>query len=458
MWKAYGASKTAGISVLPTMAPYLSPEVTEGAMPSPRSDIYALGVLMFEMLTGRYPFSADTPIAMALKHTTAPVPSLKLANPGVPAVLEEIVKKCMSKVPHDRYLDARALSSDLRVLQDALRFGKSISWPIGKGSTVSDASPPPGPQVVAPRMSAITKERKENADKNSAPAEDFEYGDTATKILSVLAYLLLLVIIVMIGAWAFTNLMGQKKVRVPNVIGRNAATVSKDFKDLHLKMQTESTESDKPEGTILSTDPADGIKVDENSVVLARISTGSKFVEIPDSILGIEENEAKDLLSKIGLKVKVVRGPSKNVAEGTVFDVRPKPRQKLKKGTDVKLYVSNGERGSTGTDRGERAHYTVKFRLNTEQSVQVQIDVVDSSGIPRSIFDRRVFPLNLVDAECDARGDEVLFKIYYNGELVHQVTSKPTGAKNQDDTSTTGDEPSPNGVDTRDAPPPSENQ
>src|SRR5206468_594723 len=106
-----------------------------------------------ELLTGRLPYNADTPIAMALKHATSPTPSVRIFNPSVPTVLDEIVKKAMAKDPANRYTTAGEMLSDLRMLQDALRFGRTLTWPIRKDI-------PSQVQPVAPKMSAAREVRE----------------------------------------------------------------------------------------------------------------------------------------------------------------------------------------------------------------------------------------------------------------------------------------------------------
>ena len=130
IWEAYSRSSTAGAVVLPSMAPFLAPEVSAGGAPSHGSDVYSVGVLLFELICGRPPYSADSPIAMAMKHATAPTPSVKGFNASSPIVLDEIVKKAMNKDPGMRYRTAGTMLADLRVLQDALRFGRTLTWPL----------------------------------------------------------------------------------------------------------------------------------------------------------------------------------------------------------------------------------------------------------------------------------------------------------------------------------------
>ena len=166
IWEVYSASPTAGAMVLPGMAPYLAPEVSAGSMPSTASDVYALGVILYELLAGRLPYYGDTAVSVAIQHSSVSTPSVREINPSVPAVLDEIVKKAMAKDPTQRYQQAAQLIADLRLVQDALRFGRTLTWPIQASSAEPD-TPKASPkrrketteaQPVAPRMSAVRTE------------------------------------------------------------------------------------------------------------------------------------------------------------------------------------------------------------------------------------------------------------------------------------------------------------
>jgi serine/threonine-protein kinase len=103
LWRAYGISSRAAVAALRAMSPYLAPEVTAGAMPTFQSDIYAMGVLLWQLLTGRLPYPGDTPSSVAVKHATAPYPSLRSVTNSVPMPLDKIVEKAMAKEPSARY-------------------------------------------------------------------------------------------------------------------------------------------------------------------------------------------------------------------------------------------------------------------------------------------------------------------------------------------------------------------
>lgn len=423
VWKAYGGSNTAGGVVLPGMASYLAPEITQGEMPSPRSDIYAVGSLLFELLTGRYPFSADTPIAMAMKHATNPVPSAKAQNPGVHIILEEIIKKMMAKLPADRYANAREALHDLRILQDALRFGKPISWPIKLRGPIPEPTPVEQPVLVAPKMSAIRKEPA--TPKQPTPAnepEPAEPYDGLPKFILAGAYIMVLGLIALVAMILYQNLTAPTKVRVPNLVNRNAIQAEQDLKKLGLVFRTESVVSDKPEGTILLIEPPADTKISVGESVKAKVSIGRKFVEVPD-VLGLSVREARDLITKANLKVVEKAKASRNFEKGQVIEQNPPARQQLERESTVTLYVSNGKRTGGGEERGPRMSYKIEFELDADEALRVRVDLIDSTGTAQ-VYEQDHAPGDLVSFEATGYGESVIFKIFYDGEFVYQKTAR----------------------------------
>lgn len=172
-------------SLLMRLAPYTAPEIADTRVPTASGDIYALGITLFEMLTGDLPYAGDGPIQIALRHAKDPVPSPRTLNSGVPRALEGIVMRAMGKVPAERYASVAQMLQDLRTVRDALRYGKSLSWSpmdhlptagIG-GSTAAAASavtgasaageaislPPEDATVVSPMRSAASAASAEEA-------------------------------------------------------------------------------------------------------------------------------------------------------------------------------------------------------------------------------------------------------------------------------------------------------
>jgi eukaryotic-like serine/threonine-protein kinase len=417
VWEAYSSSGTAGSVVLPSMAPYLAPEISSGLMPSQSSDVYSAGIILFELLAGRLPYIADTPVSLAMKHATAGTPSVRMFNPSVPMVLDEIVKKAMSKEPEQRYSSAGEMLSDLRILQDALRFGRSLSWPIR-------ASAGGAPQPVAPKMSAVREEPQPESRRRGQKDRDVPVWVMMSTAVSVAVVLMLV-----IGLVLYQSVRPQD-VEVPNVEGMTVAEARDTLRSLSLDLRVGSNEpSDKyPLGSIMEVYPPVGDKVREGGQISVRVSSGSRFVEVPD-LRGRTEDEAKSLLSSLNLqmddRIEYVR--RSNMRAGMIVEQVPEPRTRVERSSNVRVKVSGDEGAqmpTTTSDDNVKYLYTLRIRLNNiSEPVNLRVDLTDSRGT-KTVHERRHMPNEVVDATADGFGPEAIFRVFYDGELVSQVTKR----------------------------------
>lgn len=419
LWQTYSASRFAGAAALPGMAPYLAPEISSGAMPSPSSDIYALGVLLFELLTGRTPYPGDTPVSIAVKHATAPPPTVRMFNPSVSTVLDEVVKKALAKTESDRYPSVRALLNDLRAVNDALRFGKNLSWPIGA------AAASPRATAVAPRMGAVRP-----ASKVQEPEEEPEarYSGDVPKWLRGLVYLAVIGLVGMLGGYVYLNLSMPKTVKVPDVVGltANEASIRLQQTGLTLRISRREQSETSPEGTILDLSPRPGQDAKEGSTVLAILSSGSRFVEVPD-LRGRTVDDAKSLLASLGLELDepVVEVRHREVEAGKVVAQVPEPRRKVERFTRVRAEVSTGRSGPrSGSDPdGPRSLYKIRIGVPDEvdESILVRVDITDAVET-RTIYEQRHTAGESIEVQAEGIGKEATFRVFFDGEVVKQVT------------------------------------
>ncbi len=418
VWEAYSASETAGIVMLPALAPYLAPEISRGEMPSAASDVYALGIVLFQMLTGRFPFVAEQPVAMALKHATDAVPTVRLWNASVPSALEQLLLRALAKQPAERYKDAVEIVADLRTIQDALRFGKSLHWPLR-------GAPKLEPVQVAP-VSADTKSDPQAQQKRKKRAEAAD-GDVPSWLRMALVFFVSLVVF-MLGAWILFNLNRPRTVALPDLRRLTLAEAESRLRSLRLRLKVARREANERQqaDTVLDTDPSPGSQVVEGQSVGVVLSLGSKFVEVPD-VLGVTVDKAKEMLDSLGLKVddRVTEVRDRSAEPGTVVGQVPERGNRVERGTSVRLQIAT--RNAPGReDPQDRVKYLYTVRIvlsDIDESVTLRVDMTDSRGT-KTVHEEEHFPNDEVEITAEGYGREAQFRIFYDGELVKQVVKR----------------------------------
>lgn len=305
-------------------ASYLSPEQAQGAQVDSRSDVYSLGVVLYEMLTQEVPFQADTAVAIAYKHVKEdPVPPSRL-NADVPEPVDAIVMKALAKNPDNRYQSASEMRSDLeRVL---------------KGQPVT-ASP-----ILPPEQTAVidTADRTSVMPVSTTPAASRRRRALAYSLITVL----FLSIIVGLVALLFSVLSPSgPTVAVPNVTGETFEEASRLLEGAGLKVSRAEDEfhDSYAAGIVISQDPEEGTKQPEGTEVELVVSKGGEKVAVPD-VVGKSQDEATKLIESAGLKVgDIKRAFSEDVAKDNVISQDPEPGTRVARDSTVNLQVSGGQ-------------------------------------------------------------------------------------------------------------------
>lgn len=414
VWQAYSFSQTAGEAVLPLMAQYLAPEVSRGSMPSVRSDVYSIGVLLYEMLSGRLPFHADNPATMAMKHVSEAAPNVRMMNPSVPVVLAEIVRKTMAKDPQMRYENAGDLLSDLRILQDALKFGRTLTWPIREENQYEVE-----PVQVAPKMSVAREETKPKPvkqTKEGKPKREKDDSDVPTWLKMLIAFFAGLMA-VMVIIWFVYNINKPKVIRIPDTRRLTFSEAMTRFGDLNLKVRVAKRRIHEsiPAEHVITSSPAPGEQAKEGSTVSLYISLGSEYVEVP-KVVGETLDQAKAMLGSLNLEVSSdVEEVTSTKPPGTVLEQDPKPGTKSLRTSSVRLKVAKRKGGMVV--KNPNIKYTYNFRITlagVQFPVEVKVVMTDAKG-SRTIHQQTHDPEEIVDLIAEGFGEKATLRIYYDG-------------------------------------------
>ncbi|MDZ5570805.1 Stk1 family PASTA domain-containing Ser/Thr kinase [Enterococcus cecorum] len=328
---------------------YLSPEQARGSMATNQSDIYAIGIILYEMLTGKVPFDGESAVTIALKHFQEEIPSVRLYDRHVPQSLENVVLKATAKDPIDRYQSAEEMSADLATALDPSRLNEP-AWHPANHVEETKVLPNLTEQMptVAPVEEIVTKPEKE-AEENPVPSKK-KAKDQKPKSKKKLLFLgIAAVLVIGIATIAFSVLGGGKnEISVPDVSNLSESAARSKLQEAGLKAagQTEEITSDKiPEGKVVKTNPEAKAIVQKGREVVLYISTGGRKIKMKD-YTDMEYKEAVEALVKLDFKeskIKKKEEYSDTVEKGKIISQTPEANSEVTPDkTSVKFVVSKG--------------------------------------------------------------------------------------------------------------------
>ena len=342
-----GATMTVESSVVLGSVSYLSPEQVQRGISDFRSDIYSVGVVLFELLTGKKPYEGESPIQIAYKHVNERIPAPSTLKPGIPASLDALIVKATSPNPDQRQKDAGILLAELRSTQiemDPQKRQLSLELDIPILESKKRSRKPVGEvrigNSVVERVRTLTEPIMRENKRNESTAE-VRRRTSKRVVRNRFTALILLFALILGGAWY--ELIGSK-ISIPSIVGLSQSDAKSALTPLGLSLliTSKSFSEDIPKGKIISSDPGGGGHLSKGGTVKIVLSKGAERIAIP-SISGMTPDAASAAIIAAGLKVgNTTQSFSSTIATGMIIDAEPVAGSPVRRNSLVNLLISKG--------------------------------------------------------------------------------------------------------------------
>ena len=309
---------------------YFSPEQARGTIITPKSDVYSLGVVLYEMLTGRIPFDGNTAVSIARKHLEEEPQPIRSIVPNIPPVVEALVTRMMAKEPALRP-DSRLLVQDI-TRTEQMMHGDTAAMPTFDPDATRVLSP-----VEAQEIGAIIETEE-------------EAGEVAEKsFFRTKKFKLVLVLILMLGFFtgfflSFGKFWSSVEITVPDVTGKQLTLARQILEDRHLRVTVAETfDASVPVGVVVSQTPEAGTTVKEERTITIYVSKGGEELEMPN-LRGLKQEDAIKKLQQMGLRLGSAYETFSDEDSGTVISQDPRSGTRITKGQSVDITVSKGQK------------------------------------------------------------------------------------------------------------------
>ncbi len=332
---------------------YISPEQARGETIDEKADLYSVGVMLYEMLTGKLPFDGESAVSVALMHMQNDATPPREINPSIPAGLEQIVQRAMMKNPNRRYHSDAEMLRDLEQIKrdPSAKFFHEETYSVDNSPTkyIDTIGARPGSSSVSDKVDGLygkVEEEPEYEIINDEPEYDEESGKKSALIPTLAAIASVMVITLFaFGAWFLTQYFdtGSGQVKCPDLVGKDYKVAQQTNASINIVVKEWQYSEEYAYGQIIEQSPDEGKYLKTGATVSVWVSKGKEAVLMPD-LQGYTSQEALEALSKYALnKEPEVKNEYHNsIAKGEVVRTEPAGYAELKEDTEVKIYVSIG--------------------------------------------------------------------------------------------------------------------
>lgn len=383
---------------------YISPEQARGGLATKKSDIYSLGIVFFELLTGKLPFSGESAVSIAIKHLQSDTPHPRSLNPEIPQSVENIILKCTAKDPYYRYEDVEELREDLLTCLEPGRLNEPpFSIPED-----DDEETKVIPVVKDPQSSALNKKKNDGKKKKGGNDKEKSILSKNRKKQWPFVFLIITALLILSGISFMTmDIFGKKDVEVPDVTNMPVEEAIKKLEESKFKVgdQIEQPNDEIPENFVIRTDPKAGRTKVEGSVINLYVSTGKGTITI-DDYRGKKINDVLKLLEKYEPSFKDIEINEiySDQEKGIIIDQDPKPDEQINPAETVLSFTVSKGQETVKVD--DLTKYSMDELKNYAKSKGLVISVTDeeySDSVPKG----RVIRQNVKPGTEIKKGDTV---------------------------------------------------
>lgn len=404
---------------------YLSPEQARGGYVDERSDIYSLGITMYEMITGELPFDGDNSVNVAIKHMSEELPDIEEINPDADELLQQIIYKATNKKADERYANVTLMNEDIVTALSDIANGTSY---VPEDDYDEDDYYDDEYDDDDYYEEEIRKPKKEKR-----KSDGYEEDETERKVV-IAAVITALVIIAIISVFGYKAFFGTGKTEVPNLVGMEleSAKLEAAGKNLSLVVDEQGYSDEYDKGIVYEQSKHSGSKVKENSEIKVSVSLGKNNGETPD-FLYMDKNEAVTAIKGLtGKEPEITEVYDDTIPEGLVCEQYPEVGSNFEKDTKFKITISKGSEVTTTTvpritgmsvDKAEKAleeAYLSIGKVSRSYSDSAPIDTIISQAVSSGEV-----------VERDSKVDVVISK----GKLVYIPVAGETTTSGNDDSS-----------------------